>query len=116
MTATLVPTAVASTTLGALDPDALKVWVRATVDAAIAKDEDVGTWCLNVTVDAFDRWPCNDDDCPARPAWDADLARLFDRLVGIEDQIHRKVRKHFERELSAFAAQHPEALRKAAVQ
>lgn len=58
----------------------------------------------------LDRWPCDDEGCPARPAWDVALDDLYGRVTtSLERRVERMIGRTFLRELMAFAEAHPEA-------
>ncbi len=58
----------------------------------------------------FDRWTCDNEDCPARPAWDHALDETFGRITAnAQESMLEAFRAILIRELEAFAKAHPEA-------
>lgn len=72
-------------------------------------DEAINEWRYKVD-GLFDRWPCEDRDCPARPAWDV---ALDDALAGGDKllaHVEGEIRDWLFSRLLAFAKAHPEAV------
>lgn len=59
----------------------------------------------------IDRWACESDECPGRPAWDKALSETWDRITdNAEETMREAFRAIVIRELEAFAKAYPEAV------
>lgn len=58
----------------------------------------------------IERWDCDNDECPGRPAWDKALSESWERIdANAEETMREAFRAVVIRELEAFAKAHPEA-------
>ncbi len=79
----------------------------------MARDGYIGDWVLSFTLDPgpWERWSCEDEDCPARPDWDRALAEA---TTALRDDLEREVDALIRQRLADFArqfqAEHPEAV------
>ena len=74
-------------------------------------DSGLGDWCVMFEDANWERWPCEDDDCPARPGWDIALSEQGNVLrsalaIEVETLIRQRLSEFAER----FQAEHPEAV------
>lgn len=57
------------------------------------------------------RWDCDSEECPGRPAWDRALSETWDRIAAnAQETMLEAFRAIVIRELEAFAKAHPEAV------
>jgi hypothetical protein len=106
-----------SVAVGDLSPDDLRARIEALVDDA--GDHGHGRWNLESAISdwisesmdgAWARWPCDDDGCPGRPAWDLAMSEAWNRLhKRLNRDLERTIRHAIVKELVAFAAAHPDA-------
>lgn len=76
-------------------------------------DNAVSDWTSEVFDKTFERWPCDDDDCPARPAWDKELSEMWGTFTAsLNRSVERTIRSRLVKAMHAFAEAHPEATRK----
>ena len=52
------------------------------------RDLDAGTWLMYL-FDVWERWPCSDEGCPARPGWDVARSDMFEALAPKADGLVR---------------------------
>ena len=74
----------------------------------------VTAWTSDLTRLLWQRWPCDDEKCPARPAWDHRLDALqydSDLQSSLEMECVDLIRRRLREMVLAFSAEHPEATR-----
>ncbi len=73
---------------------------------------DAGSWLFDVMEEVFERYACDNERCPSRPAWDIARDDLFDSLsTKLDNAVNDVLTTHITRALVAFAAEHPDAPR-----
>ena len=71
-------------------------------------------WFYGFLGQTWQRWPCGDEDCPARPAWDAALDEAVDSIswgvtLSIEAEVMALIEKRMTEFAERFQREHPEA-------
>lgn len=109
----------------AVSEEAIAQAIEAAYDASAPSDRRMGrlsprwsiiqaveTWRYRILEHAFDRWPCDDEECPARPGWDVALDRLAEELR--EDKLAERMadvfRGHMIGLLADYVRAHPDAV------
>ncbi len=73
---------------------------------------DPGSWLWEVIASVFERYACDNEHCPSRPAWDIARDDLFDSLsTKLDNAVNDVLTTHITRALVAYAAEHPDAPR-----
>ncbi len=74
-------------------------------------DNAVNDWLVDLMRALWERWPCDDGRCPARPAADIALGALYAEIEPITEQAADFIRGRFAALAVTFAAEHPDAPR-----
>ncbi len=73
---------------------------------------DPFSWFYDVMEEVFERYACDNERCPSRPAWDIARDDLFDSLsTKLDNAVNDVLTTHITRALVAYAAEHPDAPR-----
>ena len=78
---------------------------------AVDLDDAVGDVTASFVDALWERWPCEDDDCPARPGWDVALSEAENAMrIRLGHDLERMVRRRLAAFAERFQAEHPEAV------
>ncbi len=73
---------------------------------------DPGQWLYDVVGEVFERYACNDEKCPNRPAWDIARKKMFDETAtSLDNAINEVLTNRITRALVAYAGEYPDAPR-----
>lgn len=93
----------------------LEGWVSEALERSSMRAEpeelaDVWAWeLLKAAAGPIERWTCQDDDCPARPAWDRALSDLLETVAPvIAGEMVELGTRRLTLALSAHLAAHPD--------
>ncbi|MBA2556967.1 MAG: hypothetical protein H0V12_06425 [Chloroflexi bacterium] len=74
-------------------------------------DDAVNDWQSNLVRALWERWPCDDENCPARPAADIALSAFYVESEAIIEAAADLIRGRFAALAVKFAAEYPDAPR-----
>ena len=71
----------------------------------------VETWHHNLMGSFWQRWPCDDENCPARPEWDKRLDELYDSIEPLTAECIALINNRLAELAMKFTAEYPDAPR-----